>query len=214
MTSKGPARCHLFTLGHSTRTIEEFRDCLKGHAISDIVDVRGHPRSAHNPHFDRTGLAPELEAAGIGYHWLGRELGGFRKAGYRTHMTTPLFLAGMARVLTLADDPGPGQELDHNRNHDHNQNHNHDHNHDYNQNHNHNHDNPTPNNGRNVALMCAEFKWFRCHRRYIADWLVAKGFRVTHILDTEQTIEHAEGLMGEAGVWCDRRAKAMASGKR
>lgn len=65
----------LYTVGHSNRTIDEFTNVLKAHGITAVADVRSQPYSRMNPQFDREALAASLNAAGIAYVFLGRELG-------------------------------------------------------------------------------------------------------------------------------------------
>jgi|SRR6516164_9310606 uncharacterized protein (DUF488 family) len=69
----------IYTIGHSTRTLEQFLALLKAHSIKELVDVRTVPRSRHNPQFAKEALAASLEEAGIVYRHLG-QLGGLRHA--------------------------------------------------------------------------------------------------------------------------------------
>ena len=69
----------IHTIGHSTRTIENFIELLRAHRIELLVDVRRWPMSRRYPHFNREALAASLEAKSIGYNWR-QDLGGFRKA--------------------------------------------------------------------------------------------------------------------------------------
>jgi uncharacterized protein (DUF488 family) len=66
----------IYTIGHSNLAAEELVALLRRHAIVVVVDVRTHPHSAHNPQFNQPALRRTLEAAGIGYRFAGRELGG------------------------------------------------------------------------------------------------------------------------------------------
>jgi uncharacterized protein (DUF488 family) len=66
----------LFTIGHSNHAFEHFRDLLIGHRVEVVADVRSWPASRYTPWFDRANLTGELRAAGVGYVFLGRELGG------------------------------------------------------------------------------------------------------------------------------------------
>ena len=95
----------VMTIGHSTRTLEEFIDLLQTHGASCVVDVRTVPRSRHNPQFNKASLPEPLKNAGLGYvHLPG--LGGLRHAkpdslnmgwrntsfrGYADYMQTPVF---------------------------------------------------------------------------------------------------------------------------
>ena len=136
----------IFTVGHSTRPIEEFIRLLQAHGVQHLVDVRTVPRSRRNPQFAQENLPGSLEAAGIAYTHL-RNLGGLRKArpdspnagwrnasfrGYADHMQTPHFAAALETVVDLSKK-------------------------------------------EQVALMCAEAVPWRCHRSLIADALLARG---------------------------------------
>jgi uncharacterized protein (DUF488 family) len=147
------SRSSIFTVGHSTRTWEDFRDLLRAHGVKRVVDVRTIPRSRHNPQFSRPALATKLRAARIGYVHLPK-LGGLRHAkrdsknvgwrnasfrGFADYMQTPEFATGLQRLLKLSKD-------------------------------------------KRSALMCAEAVPWRCHRSLIADALAVRGIRVEHIL--------------------------------
>ncbi len=151
----------IWTIGHSTRGLEEFIAILRAHAIEKVADVRQLPGSGKFPHFNREILAPALAGAGIGYVHL-PELGGRRKVlkdsqntawrlksfrGYADYMETQAFAAGLERLVQLA-----GMER--------------------------------------VAVMCAEAVWWRCHRSMIADALKAKGHEVIHLFDAAHTQIH------------------------
>lgn len=151
----------IWTVGHSTRSGEEFVQILRAHEIEVLVDVRTFPGSRRYPQFNREPLAESLKAAGIEYkHEL--RLGGRRKPrpdshnsawrneqfrGYADHMETEEFKDGVKELLELASR-------------------------------------------KRVAVMCAEAVWWRCHRSLIADYLKAEGHEVIHILDEKKTEEH------------------------
>ena len=152
----------VFTLGHSTRSLEDFLALLGEHGIELLVDVRRYPGSRRFPHFRRDTLAAALKAAGITYRHL-PGLGGHRKprpdsphsywtnAGFRAyadHMETAEFGEIFAELLGLASDHA-------------------------------------------TALMCAEADPRRCHRQLVADALVARGRRVVHILAPGRSEDHA-----------------------
>ena len=143
----------ILTVGHSNHEEGEFVELLRGAGVELIADVRRHPGSRRQPHFERTALAAVLLEAGIGYRWLGESLGGRRKPlpdspngawesdqfrGYADHTASEEFLAGLSELEQLARD-------------------------------------------QRVAVMCAEAWWVRCHRRLIADALLARGWRVLHL---------------------------------
>ncbi|MGQ9532349.1 MAG: DUF488 domain-containing protein [Desulfotomaculales bacterium] len=92
----------IYTVGTSTRTAEEFLALVQHYGIRLVVDVRRFPVSRRYPHFERAALAGCLRAAGIAYHYLGAELGGYRTGGYEAFTATPLFRTGMARLTELA----------------------------------------------------------------------------------------------------------------
>lgn len=151
----------IYTIGHSTRTLDDFLALLWEHGIRLVVDVRRFPTSRRHPHFRREALAAALEAAGVCYrHEL--DLGGWRAAredspntwwtargfqGYADHMSTPEFRAALGRLL---DD---GRRTA-------------------------------------TAILCAEITPWRCHRQLIADALVARGESVWHILAPGRTERH------------------------
>jgi uncharacterized protein (DUF488 family) len=151
----------IWTVGHSTRSFEEFLALLRSAQIEVLVDVRHFPGSRRFPHFNKEALSASLPAAGIRYEHL-LELGGRRRVqpdshnvawrnaafrGYADYMETEPFHAGMARLLEIARA------------------------------------------GR-TAIMCSEAVWWRCHRSMIADYLKAKGVHVLHILSAKKVQEH------------------------
>ena len=136
----------VFTIGHSTRTLEELLAVLLHHGIERVVDIRHFPGSRHNPQFNRETLARELPRHGLEYVWLER-LGGYRAGGYVAYMETPEFAAGHAELEALARE-------------------------------------------RRTAYMCAEVKWFKCHRRHVSDVLAGRGWQVIHIFDQKRVQRH------------------------
>jgi uncharacterized protein (DUF488 family) len=145
-----------YTIGHSTRTIEEFVALLRQAEVTLVADVRTVPRSRTNPQYNRDALPATLAALGIGYehlaalgglrrntHALAREVNGFWQNdsfhNYADYAGTAAFAAGLAQLRGL----GAVQRC---------------------------------------AIMCAEAVWWRCHRRIIADYLLAAGDLVWHIL--------------------------------
>ena len=154
----------MYTIGHSTRTIEEFLRLLKEHGVEILVDIRRWPTSKRCPHFDRTGLEASLGEEGMEYVWLGGSLGGYREEGlgeaspnkgwesggfrnYADHALSEEFRRGLGEVLRIAE-------------------------------------------GGRAALMCAEKHYWRCHRRIISDHLVARGVPVAHIVEGSRTVGH------------------------
>ncbi|HEY3325647.1 MAG TPA: DUF488 domain-containing protein [Novimethylophilus sp.] len=157
-----PAQLLVLTVGHSTRSIEEFIGLLKAHEVTCLMDVRTVPRSRHNPQFSREALAASLELADIRYiHMAG--LGGFRHTsspspnagwrnesfrGYADYMQTPDFAGNLAKLIELAKR-------------------------------------------ERVATMCAEAMPWRCHRSLIADALTVHGVRVEEIASRTRREVHA-----------------------
>ena len=143
----------LYTIGHSTRTIEDLIRTLRAHEIKTVVDIRAFPASRRLPHFNREALEQSMPAADIRYVWM-KGLGGYRKKSredspntglrnssfrnYADYMLTPEFEQSITDLLRLADTS-------------------------------------------HTAYMCAERVWFQCHRMLVSDWLVAHGHTVLHI---------------------------------
>jgi len=153
----------IWTIGHSTRTIEEFIAALQANGIKLVSDVRLLPGSRRYPQFNKEALAKSLADHAIGYEHFPK-LGGRRKPrrdsrntawrndafrGYADHMETAEFANGIARLQQMADRDGA------------------------------------------TAIMCAEAVWWRCHRSLIADYLKAQGVDVIHILDANKIDPHA-----------------------
>jgi len=94
-------RLIIFTIGHSNRSIEDFLELLKINRIEMLVDIRRFPTSKWEQ-FKGEKLKNTLEAVGVGYECLGRELGGYRTGGYHKWMQTAMFKKGVRRLLALA----------------------------------------------------------------------------------------------------------------
>ncbi|MGE0131977.1 MAG: DUF488 family protein [Blastocatellales bacterium] len=102
----------LFSIGHSNADIHAFIDLLRRYEIAALVDTRSQPYSSYNQHFSREHLKQSLEEAGIGYAYLGKEIGGrpedpklyFQsgKVDYEMVAQSPVYLAGIERLLALA----------------------------------------------------------------------------------------------------------------
>jgi uncharacterized protein (DUF488 family) len=151
----------VWTIGHSTRSLEEFIGVLQAHGITLLADVRLLPGSKRYPHFNSDTLAAALASNGIRYEHF-RDLGGRRRPrvdshntawrndafrGYADHMETPQFAAAIARLVAAAA--------------------------------------ATP-----TAIMCAEAVWWRCHRGLVSDYLKARGIEVLHIVDAKKAAPH------------------------
>lgn len=144
----------LYTIGHSTRALEDFIGLLKREGVAHLVDVRAFPTSARYPYFNQDNLADSLGAAGIRYTHF-PALGGRRKVrrdshntlwrnagfrGYADYMETREFGEALDELLMLAAR-------------------------------------------ERTAIMCAEAVPWRCHRSLISDAAVGRGADVFHILD-------------------------------
>jgi uncharacterized protein (DUF488 family) len=151
----------VYTIGHSSRTIDEFMDLLHEQRIEALIDVRRFPGSRRYPHFGAQALANTLEAAGIAYQHVDA-LGGRRSPrpnspneawrnpqfrGYADHMDSAEFQAALADLIDAAPS-------------------------------------------RRQSLMCAEAVPWQCHRQLIADALVARGVAVKHIIQSGKVNEH------------------------
>jgi uncharacterized protein (DUF488 family) len=91
----------IWTIGHGKRSINVFIELLKEFGIQVLVDVRSFPTSKVE-HFKRENMEKWLPESGIEYFWLGRELGGYRKGGYKAYMRTKMFREGIKRLLEIA----------------------------------------------------------------------------------------------------------------
>lgn len=101
MTSEGSKL--VYTLGTSTRSVEEFIELLTSHGVAVVVDVRRFP-SSRLEHFSRESLAGLLREVGIEYIYMGAELGGYRQGGYRTFTTTSEFQEGVKELAKVAGE--------------------------------------------------------------------------------------------------------------
>ncbi|MDH7477139.1 MAG: DUF488 domain-containing protein [Candidatus Bathyarchaeota archaeon] len=93
----------LWTIGHSNRSIEKFLDLLNEHEIAVLVDIRSFPTSKIE-HFKKEQMEKWLPQHGIEYVWLGKELGGYRRGGYKKHIRTKIFREGIRRLLEIAQN--------------------------------------------------------------------------------------------------------------
>jgi uncharacterized protein (DUF488 family) len=158
---KEPIHPPIFTIGHSTRPIDEFIELLRANGVKQLIDIRTIPKSRHNPQFNGDALAKSLRAARIRYLHL-KELGGLRRAkpdsinsgwrnasfrGYADYMQTPEFAEALERAIELAE-------------------------------------------ARPTALMCAEAVPWRCHRSLVADALLVRGIRALEIVSKAEPKEH------------------------
>ena len=152
----------ILTIGHSTRTLEDFLDILRANGVTRLVDIRTIPRSRHNPQFNQDSLSESLKQSAIDYVLM-KQLGGLRypKAdspntgwrnssfrGFADYMQTQEFAKGIDQLIELAQ------------------------------------------NGQ-VAIMCAEVLPWRCHRWLIADALTIRGILVEHIMTIKKRTKHS-----------------------
>jgi len=151
----------IFTIGHSTRPIDEFVELLRINDVKEVVDVRSIPMSRHNPQFNADTLKQSLKQNGIRYKRL-KKLGGLRHSkkdsinlgwrnvsfrGYADYMATPEFSEGLEALTKIASS-------------------------------------------RETAIMCAEAVPWRCHRSLIADALIKKGWLVRDIISGTSAAKH------------------------
>ena len=151
----------IMTIGHSTRTLEEFIHLLRIHEATCVADVRTVPRSRHNPQFNKTSLPRSLKKVGFGYVHL-EGLGGLRHTqldsvnlgwrnasfrGYADYMQTLEFAQSLDELIQLA-------------------------------------------NQERIVLMCAEAVPWRCHRSLIADALLVRGIRTEDIMSLTRRQVH------------------------
>lgn len=151
----------IYTIGHSTRALDEFIGLLEAFSVKMLVDVRSYPGSKRYPHFNKENLTKELPLNNIHYIHLA-SLGGRRKSsdhsknaawknaafrGYADYMETDEFKKGIEELENIGGK-------------------------------------------YKTAFMCSEAVWWRCHRSMIADYLKAKGWKVLHILNNKKAEEH------------------------
>ena len=152
----------VFTIGHGARSIEDFVSLLRGAGVEVLVDVRTAPGSRKHPQFGRDALETSLAEAGTGYLWEGRDLGGWRRARSGSRHTA-LRSPGFRGYADHMETEGFRQARER----------------------------LLLRAGRApTAVMCAESRWWRCHRRLLADALVAAGAEVRHIMDGPKVEPH------------------------
>ena len=146
----------IYTIGHSTRSLGEFIDLLQQVAINLLIDVRSFPKSRTNPQFNADNLPGALAMFGIDYHHI-PALGGLRHGQRRTRTPPNRFWrnTSFGNYADYAETPLFRQGLEELR---------------------------LLAIDHRCAIMCAEAVWWRCHRRIIADYLLAEGVTVSHIL--------------------------------
>jgi uncharacterized protein (DUF488 family) len=145
----------VLTVGHGARAIEAFVELLRGAGVRRLVDVRTAPGSRKHPQFGRDALAASLEDTGIAYEWWGRELGGWRRARPDSR-----HIALRSQGFRGYADHMESDAFRHARDRL-----------------------IESSRDTTTAVMCAESLWWRCHRRMLADGLVAAGAEVRHLMD-------------------------------
>ena len=143
----------IWTVGHSTHSINEFLELLESNGIEALADVRRYPGSRKYPHFNESELSASLAESGIEYAPF-KQLGGRRRPqpsslntvwrsesfrGYADYMETSVFKVAIVYLTGLA-------------------------------------------RRKRTAIMCSEAVWWRCHRALISDYLKAAGVTVEHII--------------------------------
>jgi uncharacterized protein (DUF488 family) len=161
LSMKDESQLAIWTIGHSTRSIDEFIGILKSFDIEVLVDVRSFPGSRRYPHFNRERLRESLSGEGIEYVH-SPDLGGRRRAkpdslnmawrnemfrGYADYMESESFGVAIESLVEVAKK-------------------------------------------RRCVVMCAEAVWWRCHRSLISDYLKVRGAKVAHIIAANKSEEH------------------------
>lgn len=151
----------IFTIGHSTREIDEFVELLKSHGITQLVDIRTIPKSRHNPQYGQTELVKSLKQHKIEYRYL-KELGGLRPAvknsantawrnksfrNYADYMQSDKFKQGLDELIEFSKKAC-------------------------------------------TAIMCAEAVPWRCHRSLVSDALLVHGIAVDEIINKGNARAH------------------------
>jgi uncharacterized protein (DUF488 family) len=155
-----PAK-EIWTIGHSTRSLEEFVKMLQAFSIHAVADIRTYPGSRRYPHFNKEALQQSLPNNNIEYVHM-PSLGGRRTSradspntewknagfrGYADYMETDDFAKAAAQLMQMAST-------------------------------------------RRTAYMCSEAVWWKCHRAMVSDYLKSQGWKVQHIMTKEKGEEH------------------------
>lgn len=157
----------IYTVGHSRRSLEEFIHLLKDVGIDTVVDVRRWPVSRKNPQFSRVILEKALTEQGMGYVWMGDELGGYRRfgadvdddgsarcfdsRGFTAYAQYMLRNPAAQRALRALEELAEKHTM---------------------------------------VIMCAEKIPWACHRKLISDWLTSRGHEVIHMIDVGKLVRH------------------------
>lgn len=151
----------VYTIGHSTRSLDEFVGMLNAHGVTSLIDIRTVPKSRRYPHFAGDALSESLPAVGISYDWM-KDLGGLRKPrpdsenaawrnlsfrGYADHMQTQEFEEAVDELVRRSEE-------------------------------------------KTVAIMCSEAVPWRCHRSLVGDALLVRGVTVMDIMSETKATPH------------------------
>jgi len=152
---------NIWTIGHSTRSLEEFVDLLNAFQITMVADIMNYPGSKRYPHFNKEALEISLPGNNISYIHL-KDLGGRRKPvpgsvntawrhtvfrGYADYMETETFINAINKLEVIGEKQ------------------------------------PT-------VYMCSEAVWWSCHRSLVSDYLKVNGWKVWHIMGVDKATEH------------------------
>lgn len=154
-------RKQIWTIGHSTRSWEEFLELLNSFAIEILIDVRSYPGSRKFPHFNKEILEAALPEHNISYRHF-KDLGGRRKSNPDSKNTVwrhPSFRS-YADYMETNDFKNAAEKLE------------------------------GLALKKRVAYMCSEAVWWRCHRSMISDYLKVKNWEVLHIMGKDKATEH------------------------
>ena len=155
------------TIGHGTRTTDALAGLLRDAGVETVIDVRRYPAGRRQPHLSRDRLSEDLPARDLAYEWWGEALGGRRRrsgtAPVSGEWRNPAFAAYAGHMTTDEFRTALARLEERSR------------------------------RGEALALLCSETLWWRCHRRLIADALVADGFTVEHLIDRVPGQPHLTG---------------------
>jgi uncharacterized protein (DUF488 family) len=155
------AEKNIWTIGHSTRSLDEFLELLKPFNVMQVVDIRNYPGSKRYPHFNKEALELSLLQNGIDYIHL-KDLGGRRSPkpasintawknsafrGYADYMETDNFKNAIKQLESIATK-------------------------------------------KHTVYMCSEAVWWSCHRALVSDYLKIRGWEVWHIMAINKATEH------------------------
>lgn len=152
----------IYTIGHSTRPIDEFINLLKINSIKTLIDIRSFPGSRHVPQYNQEEFRFSLNENEIDYLWL-PQLGGKRKSfsgnisevAWWENKSFSRYASYAINNLEFQDGLLTLKEF-----------------------------------SPHAAIMCAEAQWWKCHRRIVSDWLIANNCSVFHIMSKNSLVEH------------------------